>query len=146
MPTVYPIQWQPPVITGVYRNLQRRDIETWEKWLAAHAAEWEAVAYDVAVGGIAPADPASPPAQLLGWKYTTALKIDVLLMLDGRVTVVEVKPAATVSAIGAAVAYPLVLAREEPALDIAGGGIICQHLPPDIRWVAEALEIRTWEV
>lgn len=146
MPAVYPIEWTPPVITGRYRNLQRRDVAVWERWLDKHGNEWSAVAYDVAIGGAIPDDPDATEDQRLGWRYTTALKIDVLLRDGDDVTVVEVKPAASISAIGAAVAYPPALARDEPDLTIIGAGIICEHLPLDIEWLTGQLGIRTWVV
>lgn len=146
MPAVYPIAWEPLAITGHYRNLQRRDTALWERFLAAHAEEFEAVAYDVAVGGVEPLGDELTPQDITGWKYVTALKIDVLLREAGRVWAIEVKPAGHLSSIGAAVAYPLILARDEPELDVAGGGFITDHLPPDIEWLAAALNLRTWAV
>lgn len=146
LPSVYPIEWLPIAATGYYKTLQRRDVATWEKWVAKHAGEWDAVAYGVAVGGVTPDLADLTPKERAGWKYTTALKIDVLLRVGHDVTVVEVKPAASTAALGAALSYARLLAREEPALDIAGGGIICGHLPLDIEWLAAQFSIRTWVV
>jgi hypothetical protein len=149
MPAVYPIAWEPVAVTGQYRNLQRRDVAVWERWLLGHAAEFQAVAYDVALGGVEPLARDGlelSAADRRGWKYVTALKVDVLLLDGPRVWVVEVRPAASVSALGAALAYPLMLAREEPDLPIQGGGIVCEHLPADIRWLAERLRVRVWVV
>ena len=70
-----------------------------------------------------------------------------MLLLEGdHVWAVEVKPAATTSAIGAAIAYPLMLAREEPTLTVAGGGIITEDLTFDIEWLVQQLDIRVWTV
>jgi len=124
----------------------RRDVAVWERWIAAHGSEFDAVAYDVAVGGVIPADPELPDKDVRGWKYSTALKIDVMLREHGAVWAVEVKTSTSVSAIGAAISYQLVLAREEPELLIAGGGIICETLQSDIAWIADQLRIRTWVV
>lgn len=146
MPTVYPIRWQPIAITGNYPHLMRRDIAVWERWITAHGAGFQAVAYDVAIGGTVPSDPELEPRAIAGWKYSTALKIDVLLKEQTAVWAVEVKTATSVSAIGAAISYQLVLAREEPELLIAGGGIICETLQTDIEWLARQLKIRTWVV
>lgn len=146
MPTVYPIKWQPIVASGYYPNLMRRDVAVWERWIAAHGAGFDAVAYDVAVGGVKPADPDLDAKSIAGWKYSTALKIDVLLREHGAVWPVEIKTSTSVSAIGAAVSYQLVLAREEPDLLIAGGGIICETLQADIEWIAAQLKLRTWIV
>jgi hypothetical protein len=146
VPTVYPIEWVPPVVTGRYRNMQRRDVAVWERWLRQHGPEWEMVAYDVAVGGVVPDLPDLSDAEIAGWKYTTSQKIDVLLRTGDDITVVEVKPVASLTAIGGAIGYPLALAREEPTWTIVQGAIICEHLPLDIEWLTKALGIRTWVV
>ncbi len=146
MPAVYGIQWEPPAITGRYQHLMRRDLAVWERWLALHGDEFDAVAYDVAIGGAVPAVEGLSDADARGWKYTTALKIDALLRDEQGVWIIEVKPSASVSAIGAAIGYPLVLAREEPDLLIAGAGIVAENLTPDIEWLAQQLSIRTWTV
>jgi len=146
MPSVYPIRWEPIAPTGNYPHLMRRDIAVWERWIALHGANFAAVAYDVAIGGTVPDDPELPANAILGWKYSTALKIDVLIRDGNAVWPVEVKTSTSVSAIGAAISYQLVLAREEPDLLIAGGGIICETLQADIEWIAQQLKIRTWVV
>jgi hypothetical protein len=126
--------------------MMRRDVAVWERWLQKHAETVEAVAYDTACGGLIPDDPESTPEQLTGYRYTTAQKIDVLLREGAGIWVVEIKPIASLTAIGGAIGYPLVLARDEPALELAGGGIICELLPDDIAYLCEALKIRTWVV
>lgn len=146
MPAVYGIEWEPPAITGRYRHLMRRDLAVWERWLQLHGDEYDAVAYDVAIGGTTPQLEGLSDTDLKGWQYTTALKIDALARNADGVWILEVKPSASVSAIGAAVGYPLVLAREEPDLVIAGAGIVCENLTPDIEWIAQQLNIRTWAV
>jgi hypothetical protein len=146
VPAVYPIVWVPPAVTGYYRNLQRRDLAVWERFLLKHGTEYEAVAYDVAVGGVEPIGEELTEQEIRGWRYTTALKIDALLRSGGVVTAVEVKPAASVSALGAALTYELALARDEPGLAIGRPGIVCEHLPPDIAWAAEKLGVLTWVV
>lgn len=146
MSAVYPILWEPIIANGVYPHLMRRDVAVWERWIKAHGQDFDAVAYDVAVGGVVPTAPDLEAKDILGWKYSTALKIDVMLREHGAVWAVEVKTSTSVSAIGAAVSYQLVLAREEPGLLIAGGGIICETLQADIEWIAEQLKLRTWVV
>jgi len=146
MPAVYPIVWTPPAVTGWYENLQRRDVAVWERFLRAHGSLFDAVAYNVAVGGLLPEAQEPDDIGALGWKYSTALKIDALAREQGLTWAIEVKAQASVSAIGAAIAYPLMLAREEPDLPIAGGAIVCGHLPPDFAWLAEQLRVRVWVV
>ncbi len=146
MPAVYGIEWQPPAITGRYQHLMKRDLAVWERWLALHGSEFDAVAYDVAVGGTAPTLEGLTETDRRGWLYSTALKIDALARDESGVWVIELKPSASVSAIGAAVSYPLVLARDEPDLVIAGGAIVTENISPDLEWIAQSLSIRVWTV
>jgi len=146
VPAVYAITWEPPAVTGRYRHMQRRDVAVWERFLTAHGAEWDMVAYDVALGGAEPIGEELTAQDRAGWKYNTALKIDALLRTGEDVWAIEVRPAAWTSAIGAALCYPRILEREEPDLIVAGGGIVCEHLPPDIAWLAEQLAVRVWVV
>lgn len=144
--TVYPIEWQPVAATGYYRHLQRRDVETWERFIGKHGTEWDAVAYDVAVGGLEPQLENLSDAERTGWRYTTALKIDVLLKRGPLLTVAEVKPSGSVSALGAALCYPRLLAREHPALELQGGAVICGSTTPDFEWLAQQLNIAVYVV
>src|SRR2546425_3607652 len=146
MPAVYPIEWVPPVKTGRYRNLQRRDTSVWERWLDKYGSTVDVVAYDVAVGGVEPTASELSEVERRGFKYSTSLKIDVLLRIGAEVWAVEVKPTASVAAVGAAVWYPLVLSREEPDLGVVGGGFICEALPPAIEFLAGELKLRAWVV
>jgi len=146
VPTVYPIEWLPIAVTGRYRNLQRRDVALWERWIVAHGEEFEAVAYDVAVGGVEPDGENLSPAEIAGWRYTTAQKIDVVLREAAGVWAVEVKPAGHLSSIGAAVAYPRLLERDEPDLVVLGGGFITDYIPPAIAYLVEQLQLRAWQV
>ena len=116
MPTVYPIAWEPIAVTGRYRNLQRRDVALWERWIVAHGEAFEAVAYDVAVGGVEPIGEDLTPQDIAGWRYSTAQKIDVCLRDEAGIWCIEVKPAGHLSSIGAAIAYPKLLERDEPDL------------------------------
>jgi len=146
MPTVYPIAWEPIAVTGRYRNLQRRDVALWERWIVAHGEAFEAVAYDVAVGGVEPIGEDLTPQDIAGWRYSTAQKIDVCLRDEAGIWCIEVKPAGHLSSIGAAIAYPKLLERDEPDLVIAGGGFITDYIPPAIAWLVEQLQLRAWQV
>lgn len=146
MPTVYKIAWEPLLPTASLKNLQRRDLAVWLRFLAQHAGDFDAVAYDVAVGGSWPEGQDLTDEARNGWRYTTALKIDALLREADGVWVVEVKTGAGTSALGAALAYRLLLEVDEPELTILGQGVVCEHLPRDIDYAAQALGVRTWVV
>jgi hypothetical protein len=126
--------------------MAKRDGEVWARFLDLHAAEFRAFAYDVALGGVALDAPDLAEADRLGWKYTTALRVDACGMTDSEIWIIEVKPNATASALGAAVAYPLV-AKRERAFDLPlQPAIVCNYCQPDVKWAALQLGIRVVEV
>src|SRR3989442_9885350 len=129
MPAVYPIEWVPPVKTGRYRNLQRRDTSVWERWLDKYGSTVDVVAYDVAVGGVEPTASELSEVERRGFKYSTSLKIDVLLRIGAEVWAVEVKPTASVAAAGAALGGPPLLSRPGPGPGVVGRGFLSGALP-----------------
>src|SRR3989442_4559865 len=144
MPAVYPIEWVPPVKTGRYRNLQRRDTSVWERWLDKYGSTVDVVAYDVAVGGVEPTASELSEVERRGFKYSTSLKIDVLLRIGAEVWAVEVKPTASVAAVGAAVGDPPAISREEPDLGVGCGGFIFEAAPPGIPVLSRRLKPSGW--
>jgi hypothetical protein len=146
MPAVYPIEKFPASGRGHYQHMGKRDVETWERFLARNVAPFVAFAYDVALGGLTPHGPLVTPAEALGWQYATALKIDAVAWLPDQVWVIEVKPSATVSALGAALAYTLVAQREELFEVPIQPVIVCDSVQVDVRWCCEQLGVRVIEV
>ncbi|MFQ5844773.1 MAG: hypothetical protein ACE5JG_07275, partial [Planctomycetota bacterium] len=51
---VFPVQIQPPELTGHYPHMSRHDTALWERFLTAFGREFEGFAYDVALGGRRP--------------------------------------------------------------------------------------------
>lgn len=151
-----------------YRHMAKRDIEVWERFLARERLGFLGVAYDVALGGV----PAQPPeldptpgrpvatfdptdvtdpnelAQALaaGWQYSTALKVDAVLMAPERLYLVEVRPWAHAGTLGNALCYTLVAQREQISDLPLAPMIVCEGIQRDIRWVAEQLGVQVVEV
>lgn len=126
--------------------MAKRDARSWAKFLDAHAAEFGAFAYDVALGGVALDVPGMDEAGRLGWQYNTALKIDAVGMQGDRVVLFEVRPEATVSSIGAVLCYTLVARREEVFDVPIEPAIVCDYMQPDVEWVAGQLAITVYKV
>ena len=146
MPPVFPLEWEPLARTGRYRHMARRDAAVWERWLDKYGGGFEAVAYDVALGGILPTDPAATDAQRVGWQYATALKIDALVRTPAYWLVLEVRPESSVSAVGAALVYRLMLQRERLTALPVRAGLVCETLHPDIAWALTALTLAAFVV
>ena len=114
--------------------------------LDRHGRQFDAVAYDGALGGGIPTDPAATDAQRVGFQYSTALKFDALLRRADYWLVLEVRPEASVSAVGAALVYRLMLQRERLTPLPVRGAVVCETLHPDIAWALNALTLAAFVV
>jgi hypothetical protein len=110
---VYPVVPERVELSGRYPHMAPADTVIWERFLEATGAQFAAVAYDVALGGSIPSDPALSDAERRGWQYVTAKKIDAVLYLPREAWIVEVKPSASLAAVGQVLGYTL-LAQRDP--------------------------------
>ena len=141
MPSVYPLVLVPASFQGHFPNMAKRDEVVWRRFLAAHAQSYLAFAYDVALGGVVHSLPDADPADVKAWQYKTALKIDVVAIGEKEAWIIEVKPDAHVSAIGACVVYTLVAEREQVFDRPLRAAVVCEYAQPDVQWAAERLGI-----
>ena len=146
MPAVYALDVKPPTWRGHYRHMQKRDAAVWEKFLERHAAEFLGFAYDVALGGVVLQLDGVSDEERRGWQYTTALKIDAAGYQSDRVLIIEVRPEAQVSALGAAIAYTLVARRDRVFPLALAPAIVCEYVQPDVKWAAQQLGVLVLEV
>ncbi len=143
---VSPIVVRPLIKDGAYKHMARRDAAVWERWLDRYAPTYGGVSYDVAVGGLPTPDPDATPTDRHQWQYETALKIDALVVSDTATLVIEVRPWATVSALGAALTYTMILDRILGPAVLLTPAIICEGIQTDVRWACTKLGILLWEV
>jgi len=146
MPPVYPVQLLPATFRGHYPHMARLDSVVWTRFLAGPPAAFLGYAYDVAVGGWKIEGLELQPQDALGWQYNTALKVDVCGLTSDEVWVIEVRPEATVSALGAALTYALVLDREAVFELPLRPVIVCETMQPDVEWACGKLGVRVVKV
>jgi hypothetical protein len=146
MPAVYPPELVPPSFRGHFPHMAKRDAELWLKFLDQYGSRFRAFAYDVAVGGVNLDAPDVADSDRLGWKYSTALKIDACGFTADRVWIIEVRPAATASALGAALAYTMVVRRDRIFPELPQPAIVCQYMQPDVRWACAQLNVEVYEL
>lgn len=142
MPAVYPPNVLPATFRGSFPHMARRDEVIWRRFLDAPPAEFLGFAYDVAVGGVRIEGLDLTEADQLGWQYNTALKVDAVGLTADEAWVIEVRPEATVSALGAALTYALVLDREAVFELPLRPVVCCETMQPDVRWACEKLGVR----
>lgn len=146
MPAVYPPHVLPADFRGHYPHMARRDTEVWVRFLAAPPETFLGYAYDVAVGGWKLEGLDLNEADALGWQYNTALKVDVVGLTAAEAWVIEVRPEATVSALGAALTYAMVLDREGVFSLPLRPVVCCQQMQPDVEWACGKLGVRVVRV
>lgn len=141
MPAVYPPEILPATFRGNFPHMARRDDVVWRRFLDAPPVNFLGYAYDVAVGGwkLEGLELAEP--ELLGWQYNTALKVDAVGLTADEAWVIEVRPDATVSALGAALTYSMVLDREQVFELPLRPVICCENIQPDVEWACGKLGV-----
>jgi hypothetical protein len=143
---VYPFTPEPLVKSGHYPHFSKHDGEVWERFLDQFSASFERVVYDVALGGVAfeGGDPDDRTAR--AWRYATAMKVDAVLIGDGRAWAVEVRPYARAGALGNALCYAEMLEMDNPTgLDVVAA-VVSDEVSPDVRWCADRLGVHLFEV
>lgn len=110
---VYPPEWVGPAKTGYYPHMAKLDAAIWERFLDRYGGNFAQYAYDLALGGYLLDPDLGTPAERLGWRYSTALKVDVTAQRPGETWLIEVRPNARTSAIGAALCYSIMAEADE---------------------------------
>ncbi len=143
---VYPPHIVHPVKTGRYRHMAKNDAPLWERFLDQYALQLRGVAYDVALGGVVLSPEMGDESYRLGWQYQTAMKIDALALLDDAAWVIEVRPMARASALGNALAYRAMLARDGFTHLPLVPTVVTDHASADVRYCAQELGVQIIEV
>jgi hypothetical protein len=102
---VYPLLLAPPLKTGRYPHMAKHDARIWERFLDVYGAQFQSVAYDVALGGFNLSEVLGSEQERQAWRYSTALKVDAIGLREQECWIIEVKPHAGTAALGACLAY-----------------------------------------
>lgn len=143
---VYPLELKPLVKDGDYPHMQKRDVEIWERFIDLYGGNFPQAAYDVALGGVVVADRDADPAVLLGFRYATAIKVDALVVNEQRGLVIEVKPRASLGALGQALGAALLLEADKVLPVELFPAIVTDRANPDVKFCAEELGVLVFEV
>jgi len=143
---VAPIVLRSLVADHNYKHFARRDAPVWERWIALHAQEYLGVCYDVAVGGLPAPDDEATENERRAWQYQTALKVDAFVIGADRALVIEVRPWATVSALGSALTYAMILDRAQVSPLPLTPAVVCEGMQVDVRWACDKLGVEVFEV
>lgn len=129
-----------------YPHMFPKDIPVWERFVLSMPNFYREVAYDVVVGqGIAP-DPNLPPNIRADATILTQKRIDAVGFVRHEIHVIEIKPVASVSAPGQALAYAkLYESTYRPTASVVPV-LICSHAPRDVLTVADQFGVEVFQV
>jgi len=136
----------PPTFRGRYPHMAKRDGIIWERFLALYAKDFLGFTYDLALGGLKMDLPGLGDAERLGWQYNTALKVDAVGLNASQAWIIEVRPDATVSALGAALTYTMIAEREGAFLQKLLPVVVCETIQVDVNWACQQLGIHVLRV
>lgn len=121
-----------------YPHMFPLDIAIWERFLDEKASEYEGFYYDWKVGtGSKPSDSMTPAFQKMV-RDLSRYRIDAIGIIPGGVEVMEVKPNASISAIGQIQSYVTLLQEEHPELGVIVGALVTDREMPDVRRLTAA--------
>lgn len=143
---VYPLRPQPLVKDGSYPHMQSRDVEIWERWIDVYGSAFDTAAYDVALGGQLVDDDTIDAPTRAGWRYATAIKVDVVAIASTQALAIEVKPRASLGAVGQALGAALLLEADGAlAVDIFAA-VVTDTMSADVKFVADETGVLVFEV
>jgi hypothetical protein len=143
---VYPVVWGPFERTGHYPHMSKHDSRIWERFQARYAGYFQEAAYDIALGGSLPTDPQATEAERLGWQFNTAKRIDAAVRNPDEIWLCEVRRGSGTDAIGAVIVYGELSELDKWADRPLILTIVTDRIDPDLRRVAEILEIQVIEL
>ncbi len=124
-----------------YPHMKPADAVIWERFIEKYPDEYDEVIYDLNVGA-GYADLGDHPQEVQGdYRILTQKKIDVVAFKDDYVDIIEIKPDASMSALGQAIGYvKLYLGYRDPKAE-AYATVITDRLKPDMAHLAAHLGV-----
>lgn len=122
-----------PEILSKYPHMSPLDIPVWETFLKEQGNLFTAFDYDVRVGtGIDPG-PSYDDATRRDAILLTQKRIDAVGFREGEIWVIEVKPQASIGALGQLITYTeLFIAYKKPDLPVRSI-VVCNTVDPEVR-------------
>jgi hypothetical protein len=122
-----------PEILAKYPHMAPQDIPVWELFLREQGKDFTGFDYDVRVGtGTDPGEDydASTRKDAI---LLTQKRIDAIGFKDNEIWIIEVKPQASISALGQILTYTdLFLAHKKPILPVRSV-VVCSAIDPEVR-------------
>lgn len=124
-----------------YPHLMVSDVEIWERYLDLYAKQWDSFAYDVRCGEGVPQSKTGKEG--IGQKADTLWekRIDVVGLRGSELFIIEVKPAAMLSAIGQLLSYEVLFKERYPDEPDPKLMLITNWAGPDLKSLCSKFKI-----
>lgn len=129
-----------------YPHMAFADIPVWERYLEQKHFAYTSIAYDVRVGEGRPIPPDTSPELAIDWQALTMKRIDAVAFLPKEIHIIEVKPRASLSAIGQVLGYCALYEKTFSPTIPTKCIIITDEAQPDLFSVTSTHKIKVIEV
>jgi len=116
-------------------------VEIWERYLDAHANDWDSFEYDVRVGEGVQVAAEQPEYFKTMARALSEKRIDVVGRSRGEVWIIEVKPSAMLSAVGQLISYQILYEERFPVPGSTELLIVTDRVGPDLENLCKKLRI-----
>jgi hypothetical protein len=123
-----------------------KDSEVWTAFLDTHFVKIDRVLYDVTVGGKASQRVVGGVELVPMWKTLVSKRIDAVVWSGGEVWTCEVKPIASMSALGQALTYQFLWNAEKRTEQKARACVVCSRIDDDVEEVLSNYKVLTFAV
>jgi len=130
-----------PVPLASYPHMLKDDSALWDRYIRLNRFPDARVMYDVRVGTPAPAPDDYPDNYRRMVLELSTLRIDAVVLMPTETLVIEIKPRASLNALGQALGYTRLLHRDIPELPSPIPTILTDTPAPDTQWLCDRLQI-----
>lgn len=124
-----------------FPHMLAADIDLWRRFLTLHKGEFLVYNYDVHVGVGAPIPLNTPEQYVKAIEASSQKRIDVVAEKDSEIWVIEVKPYASLSAVGQVLCYSaLYIDKFKPVKKVIPC-IVTDYIYPDEAWLFNHFKI-----
>jgi ribulose bisphosphate carboxylase small subunit len=145
MPTILgnPVE---PHWRGIPPHMSTLDENIWRRFREGYWKKWKAVYYDVRVGEMGQVPEQEEEKMKEMWRALTMVRIDAVVEKENEVEIIEVRPNAGRSALGACITYRQ-LWSEDPKLEKQFcAAVVTDNITPQFKRLFELFQIRVYVV
>jgi len=127
-----------------YKHLFGADLELWERFLEEYGDYFDKFEYDIRLGEGVPIDPKWPPKIAYAAKMLTRKRVDAVGYKDEEIWLFEIKPDASLSAIGQLLSYEALWVKERGRPKTLYKAVVTDRLGRDEEYLFDHFEIKVY--